>query len=122
MSLLGPDGQPVPRNTEPVSPGPDAENTPAPVQVTTAFLVTIAGNGRVSVTEDLAFPAVPMRKPTFDDIIGAAANLQAEISARKTADMAAAATVQTQMAVARQMQEATANAQVQAMLAKGHAT
>jgi hypothetical protein len=72
--------------------------------VATAFLVYVLPNGRVVVTDDLGAAIVPSRKPSFDDIIGAAANVQAEIVARKTADMAAATTVQTQMAVSRQLQ------------------
>lgn len=119
MALLGANGMPLSAPQTPPTQDQTPDETPAPVRVTTAFLVSIAPNGRVSVTDDLAAPIVPARKPTFDDIIGAAANVQAELTARKAADMAAATTIQTQMSMARQAQEASLNAQVAQQLAGG---
>lgn len=119
MALLGPDGMP----TSAPRPQPAQDQTPdeppIPQRVTTAFLVYQLPNGRVSVTDDLAAPIVASRKPSYDDIIGAAANIQAELTARKAADMAASATVQTQLAVQRQLQEAAMNTEIQRQLAQG---
>lgn len=126
MSLVGLNGEPLsPGQPQPstgqTQPGEDQtpEEPPAPTRVTTAFLVVVQPTGRVVVTDNLAEAIVPMRGPTYDDIIGAAANIQAELTARKAADMAAAATVQTQLAVSRQLQEQQLHQQVQDALAAG---
>lgn len=116
MPLVGLDGQPL---SAPSAQDQTPAEPAAPKRVATAFLVIVAPNGRVSVTDDLGAAIVPSRKPSFDDIIGAAANVQAEITARKTADMAASTTVQTQLAVQRQLQEAAINGAVQQELSQG---
>lgn len=120
MALLGPDGQPTDADpsTEPAT-GPEAPATEtqdqepqAPNRVVTAFLVFQLPNGQWLASEDIAAPIVPTRKPLPDDIIAGTANVSAQMVARKTADLAAKLTVQTQMAVAQQMQEAQQNAAV----------
>ena len=119
MELLDPNGQPLsaPR------PQPAQDQTPdkpaPPRRVSTAFIVYVQPDGRVIVTDDLDAAIVPSRKPSLDDIFGAVANVQAEITARKAADMAAATTVQTQVVMARQLQEKALHDAVQQELARG---
>lgn len=108
MALLGPDGQtPV---TAPAAPEP-AEPQP-PTQVVTAFIVFQLPNGRWTVTDDLSSSLITMRGPSQDDLISGASNVVAEVSARKAADMAAQTTIQTQLAMARQAQQAQAASQM----------
>jgi hypothetical protein len=97
MPLLGPDG---------VTPAVQAREPEPPsfVEATTAFLAIQLPSGRWVVTDVLDTVIVAERKPTQDDLIAGAANVHAEITARKAADMAAATTIQTQMAMARQVQ------------------
>lgn len=116
MPLLGANGMPLSAPQSQDTP-PSPDEPPAPKLVTTAFLVYVDGTGRVAVSDDLALPVVPARKPSFDDIIGAAANLQAEITARKAGDMAASLTVQTQLAMARQMQQSAPTQDEQELVA-----
>lgn len=116
MPLVGPDGVTPLSATVPQTQDQTPDEPPMPRRVSTAFLVYVEPTGRVFVTDDLAAAIVPSRKPSLDDIIGAAANVHAEVSARKTADMAAAVTVQTQLALQRQLQEAAINQQIQHQL------
>lgn len=123
MSLLGPNGEPA--DTDP-STGPDTPATETqeqepttPTRVVTAFLVFQLPNGQWLAAEDINSPIVPVRKPLPDDIIAGTANVSAQMVARRTADLAAKLTVQTQMAVAQQMQEAQQNAAVLQGLAGG---
>lgn len=100
MPLVGPDGvTPVsaPSNVPPVQDAPSA-----PQEVVTAFVVFNLPDGRWGVTDDLNAPLVPSRAPGPDDLIAGASNVQAEMTARKAADMAAQTTIQTQLAMARQ--------------------
>lgn len=117
MPLVGPDGVTPLSAPQTAPPAPDPDEPPMPRRVATAFLVVVEPNGRVTVTDDLAAPIVPSRKPSFDDILGAASNVVAEITARKAADMAAKQTVLTQLATARQMQSQTLSPAEQAAVA-----
>lgn len=117
MSLLGPNGVPLgapaPAKPVPAPSTPIQEDAPAaPTRVTTAFLIMQLPNGQWIAADDVTTPLAPMRKPVPDDLIAGTANVQAQIIARKTADMAAKATVQTQMSLAAQMQEQAMNAQI----------
>lgn len=114
MALVGPDGV-TPLSARPQPPAP--EEPAAPKRVSTAFLVYVEPTGRVIVTDDLSTPIIPSRKPGLDDILGAAANVQTEIAARKTADMAAQATVLTQLATAQRMQAQSLSPAEQAAVA-----
>ena len=116
MALLGPTGEPVTSHLQAV-PQPSPDEPPAPVQVTTAFLVYQRPNGQWVASDDLATPVVPVRRPIPDDIISGTTNVCEQIVARKAAEMSAALTVQTQMQVAQQLQNATPTAQEAAVLA-----
>lgn len=126
MSLLGPSGNPVPGPSTPRTeavyskttgvPGPSTEEPQAPTRVTTAYLVYQTPNGQWLVSEDIGAAIVPVRRPLPDDIISGAENIKAQVIARKTADMAAQATVGTQLAMARQMQSQTATPDEAAIL------
>lgn len=105
MSLVGPSGAPLNTSRPPEAAAPSPQEPPVPRMVTTAFLVYADPTGRVLVTDQLDTAIIPSRQPTLDDIIGMTANVQAELTARKTANMAAATTIQTQMAIARQSQQ-----------------
>lgn len=100
--LVGPDGvtplavPPAPENTEPPSPQP-------PQRVITAFLVFQTPNGQWLSSADLATPIQPVRAPQPDDLISGAENIKQQVIARRTADLTAVKTVQTQMAMAQQM-------------------
>lgn len=121
MSLLGPGGLPLAAPAP--SPAPSTpiqeDAPPAPTRVTTAFLVIQLPNGQWMAAEDVTTPLAPMRKPVPDDLIAGTANVHAQIIARKTADMTAKVTVQTQMAMAAQMQEQALNAQIGQQLQNG---
>lgn len=106
MSLVGPSGLPLSPARPQDVPEPSPDVPPVPKHATTAFLVIVEPTGRVLVSDNLAEIVIAARKPTFDDIIGAAANVQAEISARKTANMTTASVIQTQMAISQQLQQA----------------
>jgi hypothetical protein len=80
MPLLGPDG-----NT-PVVPAPEPA-APAIKEVVTAFLVYQLPNGAWALTPDINEPVVPARPPSLHDIFGAAANIQADITAQRSASM-----------------------------------
>jgi hypothetical protein len=105
MALLGPNGEPV--ATPPTTPTQNlaTEEPQPPARVTTAFLIFQMPNGQWVVSEDLGTPIVPSRKPVPDDIISGTENVKAQTIAHKTADMAAKATVMTQLAFARQAQQ-----------------
>lgn len=119
MALLGPNGQPLGGPAPaPSTPVQDVE-PPAPTRVTTAFLVYQTPNGQWHTSDDLATPVVPARKPGPDDVIGGAENIKTQIIARQTATMAARHTIETQLSMARQAQEAQQNAQIAQMLNGG---
>lgn len=119
MPLVGPDGEPLSTSPAPETQDQAPDDPPAPERVTTAFLILIHPNGRVTADDDLTKAFIPMRKPSYDDIIGAAANVQAELLARKAADMAAATTIQTQLAMQRKLQEDAVNAQIRQAVQNG---
>lgn len=123
MPLVGANGEPLSAGQPQDQTQPGDDQTPEepkpPVRAVTAFLVYQLPIGRWLATDNLAEAIVPMRQATFDDIIAGTANVQAEITARKTADMAAAMTIQTQVAMTRQIQEQALNKQVQDALAAG---
>lgn len=102
MALLGPDGQPATPGTT------STQSTPSdpavPMRVSTAFVVYQLPNGIWEASTDLEAAIVPSRPAVPDDIIGGAENVKLQVAARKAANMAAATTVQTQVAMARQMQ------------------
>lgn len=77
MPLLGPDG-----NTPVAEPA-----APAITQVVTAFLVFQLPNGAWELTPDINAPLVPARPPTTHDILGAVANLQADVHAQRSASL-----------------------------------
>jgi hypothetical protein len=100
MPLLGPDGAPIG-----AQPQPAANEPQPPKQVVTAFITYQLPDGRWTVTDDLTDVMVVMRKPSFDDLIAGSANVQSEIAGRKTANLTAQTTIQTQMAITRQMEQ-----------------
>lgn len=131
MALLGPDGNPVhntgtpggpdtgtPREEEPEQDSPREDEPEAPTRVVTAFLAYQMPNGAWAATEDLAAAVVPSRRPLPDDLIGGCHNIAASAAARKSAEMAATMTVQTQIAMARQAQEAAENEHILGNLAR----
>ena len=100
------------------APQPAAPDEPQPPQrVVTAFVVYQQPTGRWLATSDLGVPIVTGRKPSVDDILGGASNIVAEVTARKAADMAATTTIQTQLAMARQMQAQSLTPEEEAALA-----
>jgi hypothetical protein len=117
MALVGPDGvTPAAAQVKPEEP-PAGSQPPPVVEAATAFIVVQLPNGRWVVTDDLDTVVIAERKPSQDDLIGGAANVQAEIISRKTADMAAATTIQTQMAMARQIAQQQTNETEEAAIA-----
>ena len=104
MPLLGPDGEPA------TKPAPGIQDqTPdepqAPVRVTTAFVVYQTPGGQWFASDDLEAVIVPTRKPGPDDLIAGTENIKAQTIGSMTARMTAKLTVQTQMAMAQQMQQ-----------------
>lgn len=110
MPLLGPNGQPIPAQPSPAEPKPSTptqEETPQPpARVVTAFLVFQLPNGQWAASEDIFTPIVPSRAPQPDDLIGGAENIKQQVIAQKTASLTAMKTVETQMSVAAQIQQA----------------
>lgn len=117
MPLLDPRGNPAVPSPSTSVPEPSTDEPQAPTRVTTAFLVCQMPNGQWVAIEDITTAIVPSRKLVPDDIISGAENVKAQTIARKTADMAAQATIGTQMAINRQMQSQTATPDEAAILA-----
>lgn len=126
MALLGPDGNPArakddgtgtPRQ-EPQEDSPREEEPEAPQRVVTAFVTYQLPNGQWAATDDLAAALAPSRRPLPDDLIGGSQNIAAQVAGRRTAEMAATMTIQTQIAIERQAQEAQANEQILGNLAR----
>lgn len=82
------------------------------IEAKTAFLVFQLPEGRVAATDTLLPGFSTSWQPSSDEIQAAAVNVYTELSARKAADLAAATTVQTMMAVQRQIAEAQQNQQI----------
>jgi hypothetical protein len=71
-----------------------------------AFMVYQLPSCRWVASDDFSQSIVAMRGISPDDLISGAQNVVSEVTARKAADMAAQTTIQTQMAIARQAQQA----------------
>ena len=102
MPLVGPNGAPLDGGS--IQPQPDPAAPPAPQPVLTAFLAVQLPDGRWVAVADLNAPIVPQRVPMPDDLIAGASVIAADMTARRAADMAATQTIQTQLAMQRQMQ------------------
>jgi hypothetical protein len=109
MSLLGPDAQPI---SSAPAPDPEPVEPAAPTQVVCAFMVYQLPTGRWVASDDFSQSIIAMRGISPDDLISGASNVVAEVTARKAADMAATTTIQTQLAMARQAQQAQAAQQM----------
>lgn len=119
MALLGPNGEPMAPPPATPTQNPATEEPQAPARVTTAFLVFQNPSGQWVVSDDLNTVVVPSRRPVPDDIIAGTENVKAQTIAQLSASLTAKATVATQVAFARQAQEAQQNAAVAQALARG---
>jgi hypothetical protein len=77
-----------------------------------AFMVLIDKEGNYVFEPDINKPVVTKRSPTPSEIKGALATLLGDIRTQEGAILAANATIQGQMQMARQMQEQAMNQQV----------
>lgn len=101
-------GQAKPAVTD--DPKTDAEN---PVIVAkTAFLIYIQEDGQTIVSPKINTPIVTVRPATVNDIYHAVADVMKDIEKEETAMLTAQHVVNAQMQLARQVQDAQANAQV----------
>lgn len=96
----------------------EEENTaPAPIEVSTAFIVTWV-NGDVLVTPDLNAPLVVNHPPTEDEIASAGAVVYQDFGARKTAALTVQQLAAQAQAMQQQMQAAQLEARARAALAQ----
>jgi hypothetical protein len=89
-----------------------------------AFMIIIDLDGNYIFEPDINVPIVPKRKPTASEVKGAMSAILMDIQAQETAILSAQTTVNAQMQMAMQMQEAQKNAQIAQQLARkpGHAS
>lgn len=77
-----------------------------------AFMILVDTEGNYVFEPDINKPIVIKRQPTPSEIKGALAAILGDIRTQETAMLAANATIQGQMQMAKQMQEQAANQQV----------
>ena len=85
----------------------------------TAFMVLTDLDGNYIIEPDINKPIIPKRKPNNPEIKAAMSVMLMDMSTQETAVLAANHVVGLQMQMAKQMQEAKASMDIQAMLAKG---
>jgi hypothetical protein len=94
--------------------GQPKEEKPEPqiIDATTAYLVVINKDGTIFVSPDINIPITIDRPVTGDEIFGSSHVIIKDIQREETAMQAAQHTMNAQMQLARQIQDAQANSQV----------
>lgn len=94
-------------------------NKPDDTTHASAFMVLVTKDGHYIFEPDINAIVIPERPPTPSEIKGALSTILLDITAQETAILSSQMTVQTQMNMARQMQEQAQNQQLMSQMGLG---